>query len=828
VNTQAVPEKTAAQIALDAARRRRSTRWMLTVGAAAMLAIASVLMFLLTLATNNQTRFERYYEPLLLVNLVVAALFFLVLLWAGWRLISRVRRQRFGSRLLLKLAAVFALVGFLPGLLIYVVSYQFVSRSIESWFNVKVEGALDAGINLGRSTIDSLSADLAAKSRAAATQLADMTYVGPLALERLREQIGATDVMLWSGSGQLLGSAGQSRFVLAPERPSSTQMRSARQARAVTQVEGLEEAAIAAGARGPSASPSPPAATSAPAPAPAPASGAGPRIRVLAFVGAPGSVLSGLGVADARYLQVTQAIAPALVSNALAVQDAYKEYQERALARDGLRNMYLSTLTLSLFLAMFGAILLAVLLGNQLVRPLLVLADGVAQVAAGDLTPKAALQTKDELGGLTRSFAQMTQQLSDARSQLQSSLHELDASRTHLQTILDNLTAGVMVLDTAGQVVQANPGATRVLRAPIAAFIGQPLAQVPGLQDFARDVAEQFRVFFGEQLTHDVGHWQHSFDLASGSLQATDTMSAKLPGAESTTSIIARGAALPGGLRLLVFDDITEIVSAQRSRAWGEVARRLAHEIKNPLTPIQLSAERLELKLQGKLPQPDEALLVKSVKTIVDQVDAMKRLVNEFRDYARLPSAELKALQLNDLVTEVLALYAPDHSVVPVVSQLDPACPPIMGDAQQLRQVIHNLLQNAQDATLSAVSNTQNLLEEKSQPIQPAPKVEIITRYSSASSRVRLIVRDCGTGFAPHILQRAFEPYVTTKARGTGLGLAVVKKIADEHGARIELSNRSPDTVKNTTFDSQFVTENEPAGTHSPSGAQVSLSFPVM
>ncbi len=770
------------------ASRKRSMRWLLSLGATAMLAIASVLMFLLTLATNNQTRFEQYYESLLYINLAVAAIFLLVLIWATWRLISRLRRGRFGSRLLIKLAAIFALVGFVPGMLIYVVSYQFVSRSIESWFNVKVEGALEAGLNLGRSTIDSLSNDLSAKTRAAALQLSDNDSVGPLTLERLREQLGATEVVLWSAAGQVLGSAGQSRFVLAPERPTAIQLRQARNNRVTSQIDGLEEGAPSNTA----------------------------RIKVLAWVSGNNSSLSGLGgslMGESRFLQVTQAIAPALVANALAVQEAYKEYQQRALAREGLRSMYLATLTLSLFLAMFGAVLLAVVLGNQLVRPLLVLADGVAQVASGDLTPKAALQTKDELGGLTRSFAQMTHQLFDARQQLQSSMGELNASRTHLQTILDNLTAGVIVLDPTGVITQANPGATRVLRAPLAAYIGKPLAQVPGLEEFAQSVNDQFRAFFGERSTHAIDHWQHSFELGG-----QDNPGHQLPGTESSTSIIARGAGLPDGLRLLVFDDITEMVSAQRSRAWGEVARRLAHEIKNPLTPIQLSAERLEMKLHGKLTGTDDALLTKSVKTIVDQVDAMKRLVNEFRDYARLPSADLKPLNLNALISDVLALYAPENSLVPVDCQLDSTCPPVLGDAEQLRQVIHNLLQNAQDATLSA----RNLLSEPAaaQHASLPAQVSISTRYLTDQSRVRMTVRDSGTGFAPHILQRAFEPYVTTKARGTGLGLAVVKKIADEHNARIELSNRFAATAPTAGIESGL--------SEIPIGAQVVLSFPVV
>ncbi len=782
--------------ARQAAKRSRNLRWGVIIGAVAMLAAASVLVFLLALATNNQNRFEQYYEHLLYLNIGVGIVFVLVIGWAVWRLVSRLRRGKFGSRLLLKLAAIFALVGFVPGVLIYTVSYQFVSRSIESWFNVKVEGALDAGLNLGRSTMESLSSSLASKTQAAAQQLGETALIGPLTLERLREQLDAADVVLWSASGQVIASAGASRFVLSPERPNSAQLRQARSARVISQIEGLDEAAEKAGEKA--------------------ANPTVVRIKALAMVSTSMGQL-GIGSlgSDARFLQVTQAVPSGLLANALAVQEAYKEYQQRALAREGLRSMYLATLTLSLFLTMFGAVLLAAVLGNQLVRPLLVLADGVAQVAAGDLRPKFALQTRDELGGLTRSFAQMTQQLFDARTQLQSSLGELDASRSNLQTILDNLTAAVIVLDSEGRIVQANPGATRVLHAPLAAHIGLPFSSIASLEDFGASVDAQFREFFGERNMH-IDHWQHSFELGG------QTGLQSFAGNDTTTSIIARGAALPDGLRLLVLDDITEVVSAQRSRAWGEVARRLAHEIKNPLTPIQLSAERLEMKLLAKLTAPDDALLKRSVKTIVDQVDAMKRLVNEFRDYARLPSADLKPLDINALVQEVLTLYSPENAIVPITCTLDAACLPILGDAQQLRQVIHNLLQNAQDASLTASSG---LLAEHS---DRSPHVEIITRFNPSSSRVRLIIRDAGTGFAPHVLQRAFEPYVTTKSRGTGLGLAVVKKIADEHNARIELSNVMSSLLEENDTNSQGVTQNAVNSIPRIVGAQVSLSFPVV
>jgi nitrogen fixation/metabolism regulation signal transduction histidine kinase len=745
-------------------RSSKAFRWGVVVGVAVIMAIGIVLLFLLAQATNNRELYERNYGRLFVLNIVVATLLLLVIAWIAVRLFMRQRRGKFGSRLLVKLAAIFGLVGFVPGLLIYTVSYQFVSRSIESWFDVKVEGALDAGLSLGRATLDTLASDLANKTRAAASQLAEIPQAAaPLALDRLREQLGANDVVLWSGSGQLIASAGQSRFQLNPERPSTQQLRNVRSQRAVAIVEGLDE--LTPGAVNVA------------------------RIKALAVVPQPSLGL----LAEPRVLQVTQVLPPTLVANAVAVQEANREYQQRALGREGLRRMYIGTLTLSLFLAVFGSVVLAVVLGNQLARPLLVLAAGVREVAAGDLSPKPALQGKDELGGLTRSFAEMTQQLADARAAVDKSMGQVSAARAHLQTILDNLTAGVIVLDEHGVIQTSNPGATRILRVPLAAYEGRPLHSVEGLETFGAAVQQQFDEYLDERRQHGLDHWQQSFEL-----------NAAAPGApQHALTLVARGAEMPAdqpgrSARLLVFDDISEIVSAQRAQAWGEVARRLAHEIKNPLTPIQLSAERLEMKLAGKVGPAEKAILTKSVQTIVEQVDAMKRLVNEFRDYARLPAADLKPLDLNTLVGEVLQLYAREggegtdvSAHVPVRMELDPHCPKIMGDSQQLRQVLHNLLQNAQDATEGA----------------PRREVTVKTQWNEAAKRARLIVQDTGSGFPEHILKRAFEPYVTTKAKGTGLGLAVVKKIAEEHGARVDLKNR---------------TDNGRV-----QGAQVSLSFAV-
>jgi nitrogen fixation/metabolism regulation signal transduction histidine kinase len=733
-----------------------AVRWAVVAGLIFMTGLGMVLLFLLTLATRNNEFYERNFALLVSINVAAAAGLGLVILWLGVRLALRLKRGKFGSRLLVKLAAIIGLVGILPGLLIYTVSYQFVARSIESWFDVRVETALTAGLNLGRTTLDTLTADAASKTRIAADGLSRLSNNSAVfALDRVREQLNASDVVLFSGSGQALGSAGSSRFDIAPERPDPATLRNVRVNRVLAQIEGLEDgdsgslqAALAASQA---------------------------RVKVLALVNAPSFSFD----TEARYLQVIVPLPSTLIVDALAVQAANREYQERALARDGLRSMYIGTLTLALFLAVFGAVLLAVLLGNQLIRPLIVLAEGMREVAAGNLTPKAALPARDELSGLTRTFAHMTQDLADAREAVQTSMTQVDAARENLQTILDNLTAGVVVFDEHNRLVSANPGAARILHAPLNVHLGEPITEVPGLEALAGGVLQQFDRFLAEETPHEGGYWLQSFELSADGQSPFD----------QTITLIARGALLPHNERLLVFDDVTEVVSAQRAKAWGEVARRLAHEIKNPLTPIQLSAERLAMKLDGKLQPTEQALLTKSVRTIGDQVDAMKRLVNEFRDYARLPAAQLTPVDLNAAVRDTLVLY--EHAATPVRCELADDLPKVRADAQQLRQLIHNLVQNAQDAMAG----------------QPGAEVLLRTRRSDSGQWVRLVVIDSGPGFAENILKRAFEPYVTTKAKGTGLGLAVVKKIMDEHGGRVDLTNR--------------MTEGRVIG------AQVSLSFAV-
>ncbi|HET9823017.1 MAG TPA: ATP-binding protein [Burkholderiaceae bacterium] len=743
---------------------KRSQGWAWLVGLIAATGVALVLLFVLSL-TGEAGRFvERHIVWLYWLNLGVAALLGLVVLLAALRLAIRRRQGKFGTALLFKLAGIFTLVGVLPGVVIYTVSYQFVSRSIEVWFDVRVQGALDAGLDLGRGTLDALVADVGSKTRAAAERLADgQGNPTTLALERLREQLAAQEVAVVGASGQVLVSAGGSAANILPERPGAPMLRQARSQRVVSQIEGLDDE---------------------------PAPGAASRARVRALARVPASDLQ-LG-SEERFLLVVQPIPAAVAANALAVQGAYREYQQRALARDGLRKMYIGTLTLALLLAVFGAVLLAAVLGTQLARPLLLLAEGVRQVAAGDLTAKPVSASRDEIGGLTRSFAAMTEQLGHAREQVERGVAQLESARTHLQTILDSLTAGVIVFDAERRIETVNPGATRIFKLPLSAYRGRRLDEVPGLAGFADAVWQRFELHAASPEAGERDHWQDAFELAP----PASSVLPPPPEAEALT-LLVRGAHLPHDARLLVFDDISEVVSAQRQAAWSEVARRLAHEIKNPLTPIQLSAERLQFKLEPKLSGDDASLLQRSVGTIVTQVQSMKQLVNEFRDYARLPAAKLVPLDLNALVAEVLGLYGEAVEQGRLHAQTAPDLPWILGDASQLRQVVHNLVQNALDAVAERADG------------RVAVRTEAVRGEGTGTRAVRLAVLDNGPGFADKVLKRAFEPYVTTKARGTGLGLAVVKKIADEHGARVRIGNREPQT----------------GGGGGAAGAQVSLSF---
>ena len=703
---------------------------------------ALLLLALLSIASSNTEFFDRYFIWLYAANLIIGASLILVIAVLVIVIAVRWHRGRFGTRLIAKLAMIFALVGIVPGIILYGVSLQFVSRSIESWFDVQVESALNSGLELGRVTLRVAQEEILGEGNFIAEQIAQVPsgtsseQVGAMVM-KIRNQFGIQEVSLFNMQRNLILSSELKSKKYLPA-PSPDLVAEAFKKKGITFLDQVE---MNGGQRG-------------------------YRVRAIVPVIRKKAMLS-KDAEDRYFLQLVRFIPMPLAKNIYAVESAYSEYQEKSLGRTGLRKMFVGTLTLTLFFALFVAVTLALLLGRQLARPLLMLLKGTQAVAQGDLSPKPELETGDELGMLTRQFNVMTKQLADTRSSLQE-------SKAFLEKVLGSLTAGVCIFDRNYNVVSSNAGADRIFAQDLTLLDGMPLSSNPALVNFEESIKEGFatmKLAVADVSAEDSAApiWQKQIQLHTNNEYEN----------ELGVTLFVRGTQLTDDLRMVVFDDITDVVSAQRSIAWSEVARRLAHEIKNPLTPIQLSAERLQHKLAGKLNPEQEEMINRSTETIISQVQAMKEMVNDFRDFAKTPTPQLKPISINTLTSEILGLYEGS----PMRTHLDPRCPSIMGDPTQIRQVIHNLLQNAQDSTLEG--------NRQADPVEVKTElVSYVEQSGLTQNAVRLTISDSGVGFPAKILARAFEPYVTTKSKGTGLGLAVVKKIIDDHGAKIEIRNR--------------------------------------
>jgi nitrogen fixation/metabolism regulation signal transduction histidine kinase len=680
---------------------------------AAILLLGAIMLYLLSSANSNTPMFARSL-PLLLFFGVALLLGLMVLV--GYQLLALRRRLKaglFGSKLTLRLVLLFSLVAVLPGVLVYAVSVQFLNKSIESWFDVRVDKALEGGLGLGRTILENMLRDLTRKADSMMVSVSDASPAQLVALlNTMREQAAVQEATVFHPDGTIIAFSISEGYGLMPTMLPAAVARKVRLQQPYRAVESEP--------------------------------GVGLRLRVVV----PINKLSG----EVALLQLVQAVPSQLARDAETVQAMYQDYQELSLSRSGLKRLYGLSLTLSLLLAMLSALVLAILFSERLSAPLVLLAAGTRAVAQGDFSQRHPVRSYDELGILTESFNTMTTQLSEARAAALGNQEQLESAKAYLESILAKLSAGVLSFDSERCLRSANPSAVQILGVDLQPLIG---------------------VHLDDWLTHDA----RLAEISAAVLEAiaaggSDTWERQLEVAARSKVLLLRGSALQTGVEggfVVVFDDITRLLQAQRYAAWGEVARRLAHEIRNPLTPIRLSAERLEHRLSEKLEPSDAEMLRRSTQTIVKQVTQLKGMVDAFNQYARPPETQLQPLDLNALLREVLALY--EAHKLAIVTELGDSLPQVEGDPARLRQVFHNLLQNAEHA-----------VAERADP-------RIVVRTRQVEGSVKLDVLDNGPGFLPEILARAFEPYVTTKSKGTGLGLAIVKKIVEEHNGSIQIAN---------------------------------------
>ena len=704
--------------------------------AALILLLAS--LWLMTGATQDSTRFDRLYSVMLVLNL--AGLLTLALLIGHnlYRLLRQVRERQAGARLTARMAAVFVVLAVPPVIVVYVFSLQFLHKGIDSWFDVRIEQALDDALELGRESLHVHMRDLLHRTRVLASDLAH-TKDEELSMRLEDERIsnGASEFALIGPQGLVVAYSTAERSTLIPDRPSEAVLRLARQTGGYIDLDPFGDAGL--------------------------------HIRVVVALSEAGPEEESRPLTEfsdePRFLQGLFPLRERLGHLAESVESVYGQYHELVYLREPLKLSFILTLSMVLLLSLFAAVWAALFSARRMVAPLRDVAVGTQAVAAGDYETRLPPAGKDEVGFLVESFNEMTRELAKARDDNRRSQRQLEEQREYLEAVLERLSNGVLTLDQDGRLHTANQAAQQILGVPLGEHAGRTLPELASFYPHLFVLAERLEPH-RRDAKDPGGDWREEVFLSrAGGSRILMCSGARLSGSEEP----------PGG-HVVVFDDLTELVEAQRKAAWSEVARRLAHEIKNPLTPIQLSAERLRMKYLDDLGREKGALLDRLTRTIVHQVESMKSMVNAFSDYARSPRLRRQRLNLNALVGDVVELYRDERSHAQLATRLDPELPALEADIDRMRQVLHNLVKNALEAC----------------PDGGDASVEVETQRVVRSDRclAELRVTDTGPGFPPETIHRVFEPYTTSKNRGSGLGLAIVKKIVEEHNGRVWAENR--------------------------------------
>lgn len=677
-------------------------------------------------ATHNSERFGQLYTWLLLVNalglVVLIGLIGTNLFW----LIGQARRKVPGVRLTRRLMVVFVLLAVAPVSIVYYFSLQFLHRGLDSWFDVRIEQALEDALELSRSALDVRLRERLRLTERLAKELDELSpALVPMGLYDLRVRGGAVELTVTGSDGRIIASSSADTTAIVPTQPAQNLMLPL----------GTDQSYVGLD----------------------PIGDAGMHVR--AVVPIPGARPG----AETYLLQALYSVPERLSQLAEAVQSEFAVYQELAYLRRPLKYSYTLTLSLVLLMSLLSAVWASFYSARRLVAPIAELAEGTRAVAGGDYGKRLPSAGDDELGFLVRSFNDMTRRIAKARDQAHRSQLQVEGQRANLETLLGSLSSGVISLGSALRLRTVNESAAQILGLDLAAFLGRSLQEVAAEHEFLRPFVEVMEAHSETSLAE----WQAQVILK---------------GAGGRRVLMCRAAALPseedgGGGQVIVFDDVTTLIQAQRDAAWGEVARRLAHEIKNPLTPIQLSAERLRRKYLHSMSAEDAEVLERATHTIVQQVEAMKEMVNAFTEYARAPQMRMEPIELNRVVEEVMDLYRGITPGVQLRFSSATETARVEADAGRLRQLLHNLIKNAVEACASAA--------------QPRVMLSILPAQHAGVDYLDLVVEDNGPGFAPEVTESMFDPYVTTKAKGSGLGLAIVKKIVEEHGGSIQAEHSS-------------------------------------
>ncbi|WP_031434905.1 sensor histidine kinase [Methylomarinum vadi] len=668
---------------------------------------------LMSSATQESSKLSEMYSWLLLINTLGSVVLFGLIGINLYSLTRQLKKKEAGSRLTTRMLMLFVLQALAPSAIVFYFSMQFLHQGIDSWFNVEIDRAMDDALELSQVSLDQRVRWHIKQTRLVAGSLANKSEtLTALEIGPWRETVDAVEMAVFSGKGRIIASSSVNPSDILPKLPDDQIWLQLKRNNQYYAIEPERDGEM--------------------------------LIRVIVSVEND----------EPRYLQTLFSVPVRIADLADSIEFAFVRYQEMTFLRDSLKHSFSLTLSLVLLLSLLAAIWLAFITIRNIVAPVKDLVKGTQAVAEGNYQQQLPVMSQDDLGFLVESFNLMTQRIAQSRDEARAASLEVESQRAYLETILANLTAGVISFDAAYRIRTANQAAYRILHIPVSHFVGHNL---DSLAEGHSELAELL-INIQKLLEKAEDIWEQRIAFL---------------GPNGRQELLCRGTPLftQSGNRVgavVVFDDVTDLIQAQKNAAWGEVARRLAHEIKNPLTPIQLSAERLQHKLAKELQENSADMLGRATRTIIQQVEAMKRMVDDFAEYAKPSKKQVKTINLIEFIQEVLNLYAL-QSAIDFNTEFAEKKVMVKVDPDSIRQVLHNLIKNAQEAM-----GGKGCIDIKVSPVQ-----------RNNANYVELGIYDHGTGLDEQQIQTIFEPYVTSKAKGTGLGLAIVKKIIEEHGGVI-------------------------------------------